>query len=81
MSIPIWEANPDSVRDTLLTAYVSGRRQWLQDYLPTLQEHGVDGEAVVVTGIHFLEIIRQGAINGTDHVFIRFWYGSQLFLW
>ena len=50
---------PDSVGETLLTAYVSDRRQWLQDFIPTLQEHGVDGEAVVVIGIHFLEIIRQ----------------------
>ena len=44
---------PESVGETLLTAVVSDRRQWLQDFMPTLQEHGVDGEAVVVTGIHF----------------------------
>ena len=50
---------PDSVGETLLAAYISDRRQWLQDFMPTLQEHGVDGEAVVVIGIHFLEIIRQ----------------------
>jgi universal stress protein E len=56
---PDLDRYPDSVGETLLTDYVSDRRQWLQDFMPTLQERGVDGEVVVVTGIHFLEIIRQ----------------------
>ncbi len=56
---PDLDRYPDSVGKTLLTDYVSDRRQWLQDFMPTLQEHGVDGEVAVVTGIHFLEIIRQ----------------------
>lgn len=56
---PDLDRYPGSVGETLLTDYVSDRRQWLQDFMPTMQERGVDGEVVVVTGIHFLEIIRQ----------------------
>jgi nucleotide-binding universal stress UspA family protein len=50
---------PDSVGETLLIPFVSDRRQWLQGFMPTLQEHGIDGEAVVVAGISFLEIIHE----------------------
>ena len=48
---------PDSVGETLLTPFVSERRQWLQGFRPILQEQGIDGEVVVVAGISFLEII------------------------
>ena len=48
---------PDSVGENLLTPFVSDRRQWLQGFMPTLQEQGVAAEAVVVAGISFLEII------------------------
>ncbi|HAJ91661.1 MAG TPA: hypothetical protein DCO71_03415 [Gammaproteobacteria bacterium] len=50
---------PDSVGETLLTPFVSERRQWLQGFMPTLQEQDIDGEVVVVTGISFLEIIHE----------------------
>jgi len=50
---------PDSVGETLLTPFVSERRQWMQGFMPILQEQGVDGEVVVVTGISFLEIIHE----------------------
>jgi len=48
---------PDSVGETLLTPFVSDRRQWLQRFMLILQEQGINGEAVVVAGIAFLEII------------------------
>ena len=48
---------PDSVGENLLTPFVSDRRQWLQGFMLTLQEQGINGEAVVVAGISFLEII------------------------
>jgi nucleotide-binding universal stress UspA family protein len=48
---------PDSVGETLLTPFVSDRRQWLQGFMPTLQEQGINGEAVVVAGISFMETI------------------------
>jgi nucleotide-binding universal stress UspA family protein len=50
---------PDSVGETLLTPFVSERRQWLQGFMLTLQEYGIDGEVVVVAGISFLEIIHE----------------------
>ena len=50
---------PDSVGENLLAPLVAERRQWLQGFMPTLQEQGIDGEAVVVAGISFLEIIRE----------------------
>ena len=50
---------PDSVGETLLTPFVSERRQWLRGFRPILQEQGIDGEVVVVAGISFLEIIHK----------------------
>ncbi len=50
---------PDSVGENLLTPLVAERQQWLQGFMPTLQEQGIDGEAVVAAGISFLEVIRE----------------------
>ena len=51
--------NPDPVGEALQAPFITDRRQWMQGFMPTLQEHGIDGEARVVTGIYFLEIIRE----------------------
>jgi len=48
---------PDSVGEILLTPAVSERRQWLQSFMPALQGHDIDGKAVAVAGISFLDII------------------------
>ena len=61
---------PGSVGETLLAPVVSDRRQWLQGFMPTLQEHGIVGETVVVTGVHFLEIIREVLREQHDLVII-----------
>jgi len=51
---------PDSVGDSLMAPLVAERQQWLQGFMPALQEQGVDGGAVVVAaGVSFLEIIRE----------------------
>ena len=39
-------------------------------FMPTLQEHGIVGETVVVTGVHFLEIIREVLREQHDLVII-----------
>ncbi len=56
---PDLDSYPDSVGGALLTPFVSDRRQWLHGFMQTLQEHGINGEAVVVTGIPFLETVRE----------------------
>ena len=51
--------NPDPVGEAFQSPFITDRRQWMQGFMPTLQEHGIDGEARVVMGIYFLEIIRE----------------------
>jgi nucleotide-binding universal stress UspA family protein len=50
---------PDSVGENLLAPLVAERQQWLQGFMPTLQEQGIDGEPMAVAGISFLETIRE----------------------